>query len=90
MIDEIFTVFDSAANAFLTPYFAPTVEFAMRSFREAVNTDGHQFNKFPEDYTLYHCGSFDQQKGTLNPQDPRSLGTAQTFLDGTPSLEVLK
>lgn len=77
----IFTVFDSAAGAFLEPFFAPTIEFAIRGFRQAVNTEKHQFNTFPEDYTLYHIGEFNAVAGLIKPQDPRSLGVAITFID---------
>lgn len=75
-----FTVFDSAAGMYLEPFFAPSIEFAIRGFREAVNTKDHQFNRFPEDFTLYHVGSFDQENGYFNAQDPRSLGVAITFV----------
>lgn len=74
-----FTVFDSAANMYLEPFFAPTIEFAIRGFREAVNKEGHQFNTYPEDYTLYHIGSFDPEQGVFLAMDPRSLGVAITF-----------
>lgn len=77
----IFTVYDSAAGRYLEPFFAPSVEFAMRGFREAVNRVDHQFNKFPEDYTLFSIGSFDPVAGVLNAEVPHSLGVALTFID---------
>lgn len=80
MVNEAFSVFDTAASRFLEPFFAPTVEFAIRSFREAVNSSGHQFNKFPEDYTLFHVGAFDAEKGEFTVVSPRSLGVGITFL----------
>lgn len=78
---QMFTVYDSAAGAYLEPFFAPTLEFAMRGFREAVNKPGHQFARFPEDYTLFHVGSFDPQSGVVDPMVPHSLGVAVTFVD---------
>lgn len=77
----LFTVFDSAAKAYLEPFAAPTVEFAIRGFRQAVNQPGHQFGKFPDDYTLFSIGAFDQEMGRLLPQEPVSLGVAITFID---------
>lgn len=76
-----FSVFDSAAKMFLEVFFAPSIEFAIRGFREAVNTPSHQFKKFPSDYTLFHVGSFDQETGKLIPIEPMSLGVAITFVD---------
>lgn len=84
MTEMVFTVFDSSANAFLRPFFSPTIETAIRSFREIVNQEGHQFNKFPEDFTLYHVGEFDQTKGELKGSGPVSLGLAITFVTRAP------
>lgn len=83
MNDSIFSVYDAAAGAYLHPFFAPTVEFALRNFRQAVNTPDHQFAKFPEDYTLFLIGRFDQSTGQLTPLEPTSLGVALTFVDRT-------
>lgn len=78
---HFFTVFDSAAGAFLEPFVAPSVEVAIRSFRQAVNQEKHQFNLFPSDYTLFHIGSFSQQTGYIEAAEPRSLGVALTYLN---------
>jgi len=77
---HLFSVYDSAAKLFLDPFVASTHEVAIREFRRIVNQAGHQFNRFPEDYTLYHLGTFDTESGTLIGSDPRSLGIAQSFI----------
>lgn len=77
----LFTVFDSAAGMFLDPFVAPSVEFAIRAFRQAVNQEGHQFNQFPQDYTLFLVGEFDPASGGLTGNNPQSLGVAVTFID---------
>ena len=82
----LFTVFDSAAGAFLDPFPAPSVEFAIREFRRAANDAGHQFNRFPEDYTLFLVGEFDQKSGEITARPPSSLGVAITFLDSGPQI----
>lgn len=77
----IFTVFDSAAGGFLDPFTAPTIEVAIRGFRELVNTQDHQFNRFPEDYTLFQLGTFNVETGQVSPLDtPHPLGVAVTYL----------
>lgn len=81
MPTHIFTVYDSAAARFLEPFFAPTVEFAIRGFRQAVNTPDHQFNTFPADYTLFHIGEFNPETGEIAAHEPHSLGVAITFID---------
>ncbi len=65
MMTELFCVLDAAASRFVDPFCAPTVDAALRGFKEAVMTDGHQFAKFPEDYSLWKVGSFDPETGLL-------------------------
>lgn len=79
MEKHLFTVYDSAAGAYLDPFVAPSPEFAIREFKRAVNDEGHQFNRFPEDYTLFLMGTFDPMNGNLTPLTLTSLGVAITF-----------
>lgn len=77
---NLFCILDSATKLYLDPFVAPTVEAAIREFREHVNQEGSPLNRFPEDYTLFHIGEFDPDKGELVGFPPRSLGVAVTFV----------
>lgn len=77
---QIFSVFDGAVQAYAEPFVAPSIEFAIRSFREAVNAEGTQVGKHPADYTLFHIGSFKQETGLIVSDGPRSLGVAIEFV----------
>jgi len=79
---ELFSVYNQAAERFIDPFPAPTIEFAIRGFREACTTDDHQFQKFPEDYALYHVGSFDVTLGELHPLKARKIANATSFVHG--------
>lgn len=81
MDTNLFTIFDQAAGLYLEPFFAPSIEYAIREFRAAVNNDGHQFANFPGDFTLFHIGRFDPETGKVTGMNPASLGVALTFLD---------
>ncbi len=82
MENHIFTVYDSAASFFLEPFFAPSIEFAIRGFRDAVNMEGHQFAKHPQDYTLFHVGQWNGTDGVLEPSATAvNLGVAVTFVE---------
>lgn len=83
MNEEMFTVYDSAAARFLPPFSAATIEVALRMFRAMVNREDHQFGKFPEDYTLFHIGTFYGESGEIQAVPPRSLGVAVTFVNRT-------
>lgn len=90
MEKHLFTVYDSAAGTYLDPFVAPSIEFAIREFRSVVNQPGHQFNKFPADYTLFHVGQFDITSGELVGCSPASLGVALTFVAKAPRPEPVE
>lgn len=59
MIQQVYSVFDVKAGAFLTPFFLPSDGMAIRIFSDCVRDPNHQFGKHPEDYTLFRVGNFD-------------------------------
>lgn len=76
MILQIYSVRDSAANAFLQPFFAPGTGLALRYFQDAVNDSNHQFHKHTSDYSLWLLGSFDDSNGSVVPSEPQKIATA--------------
>lgn len=82
MKTELFAVLDQAAERFLEIFSAPTLEFAIRGFKEACTTEGHQFQKFPEDYALYHVGTFDCELGAIEPIQAHKIGMASSYVGG--------
>ncbi len=90
MVLKIYSVFDSKAEAFLQPFYQTTVGLAVRAFETAANEEGHQFQKYAGDYTLFELGEFDQSSGHFTIHTaPVNLGTAITYLN-TPSTGVPK
>lgn len=77
---QIFSIFDMAAKRYMDPFTGPTIEFALRGFKEACTTAEHQFNKFPEDYCLYHVGTFDADLGAITPLEARKIAMASSFV----------
>lgn len=67
MIMKIFSVRDAKVEAFLQPFFSPTLGAAIRSLMEAVNDPGHQFAKNVGDYSLFELGEFDDAGGLIVP-----------------------
>lgn len=77
MLQGVFSVFDSKAAAYLPPFYAPTAGSALRSFMDAISKADHPFGKYPEDYTLFELGSFDDSTGKFDClSTPVSRGTA--------------
>ena len=61
MKHKIFSVFDTAAGAFITPFQMPTLAMAKRTFQQCALDENHQFCKNPEDYTLFELGEFEDK-----------------------------
>jgi hypothetical protein len=81
MITKMFTVYDSKTEAYLQPFFVASKGAAVRSFADAVNEEGHQFNKYPEDFTLFELGEYDDSNASIKKHDALiALGIAVEFL----------
>jgi len=73
MEQKIFTIYDSKAKAYLTPFFLHEDGMAIRVFADCVNDTNHQFGKHPEDYTLFNIGSWSDEKAKLKTTIPMAL-----------------
>lgn len=62
---KVYSVYDSKAEAFLRPFFAPTAGVAVRGFEQACCDPSHDFHKYGADYTLFEIGVFDEFNGRL-------------------------
>lgn len=82
MIRNKFAIYDSKADCYLDDFTSPTIASALRSFTEAANTEGNQFNKHAGDFTLFHIGTFDPDLGLIVPLEKGNinLGTALSVL----------
>lgn len=80
MIQKMFTVYDSKLEAYLQPFFMASKGQAIRAFTDSVNDTTTQFNKHPEDFTLFEIGEYDDSKGQVsNLITPNSLGVALEY-----------
>lgn len=83
MIQKVFSVYDSKAEAFLPPFFCGTRGIAVRVFAQAANEAGHNFSKWPGDYTLFELGEFDDREGKFFVGGAaENLGTALQYVEG--------
>ncbi|MFN9302416.1 MAG: phage ORF5 protein [Candidatus Kapaibacterium sp.] len=78
-IYQVISVRDSAANAFNTPAYVPTLQYGIRSFADAVNNQqqGNALAAHPQDYTLWHLGSYDDSNGHHQQHDPVQIARGQ-------------
>lgn len=77
MIQKVFSVYDSKAEAYLQPFFMMSKGEAVRGFTDLANDANTCFGKHPEDYTLFEIGEYDNSEGHLVPLDAHiSIGKA--------------
>lgn len=80
MILQIFTVYDSKAEAYLPPFYLSTKGQAIRAFTDTANDPNHTFYKHPEDYTLFLLGQFEDGNASFHLQKtPIAMGKAIEF-----------
>lgn len=75
----MFSVFDSKAAVFGTPFFMPREAMAIRAFTDLVNDGRSMVSQHPEDFSLFKVGWFDDDKGVLHPSTHVNLCTASSL-----------
>lgn len=73
---QSFSVYDSKASAYMLPWFMQSPGEAQRAFTEMVNDPRQQnaLTKYPEDFTLFHLGEWDDSTGQFHPfKTPKPL-----------------
>lgn len=76
----VVAVRDRAADVFGQPAFVASIGTALRSFGDEINrkADNNPFAAHPEDFDLYHLGSFDDSTGEFdNMLPPRQIAVGK-------------
>jgi len=82
MLQQIFTIYDSKIEAYLQPFFMPTKGAAIRAVTDTLASPDHIFAKHPEDYTLFHLGSYEDGKSTFEIRGtPQSLAVLSELVN---------
>ncbi len=81
MILKVFSVYDSKVESFFKPFYSQTKGEAIRSFTEISNDKQSQIGKYPEDFTLFELGDYDDSNASFKLLDtPKSVGLAIEFV----------
>ena len=84
---RVFSVYDSKAESYGMPFVQKTSGEALRGFATASNDPSLAIGKYPEDFTLFEIGVWDETRGIMTPHDAHvSLGKAIEYkTDLTPA-----
>ena len=85
---KVFSIRDTAVEAFMRPFFARTAGEADRAFSGEVQNAQTPVGQHPADYHLFYLGDFDEVTGDLTPLDaPVRISSALDHIHRAPELE---
>jgi len=67
---SVFSVYDSKAQVFATPFFSHNSNTAIRDFNNAALDENSALYRNPSDFTLFEIGKFCDETGLLEPIQP--------------------
>ena len=76
MILNKYTIFDSALEAYHHDYSLENDAIALRQFADMANDEKIEISKNPEDFSLWHIGTFETTTGELTPVQPVCIAKA--------------
>jgi hypothetical protein len=80
MLLKIFAIYDSKSEIYNKPFFAPTAGAAIRDFELAINNEDSMLAKYPDDYTLFEVGVYEDTTCEIRAYDAKiSLGSANEY-----------
>lgn len=80
MMLKVFCIYDSKIKDYVQPFYMHHEGEAIRGFENVCNDPNTKFYQYPEDFHLFHLGSFDSATGKFtNLHTPESLGCAIQF-----------
>lgn len=95
MVYKVFSLFDSAVEAYNVPMFLRSRGEAIRALQSAVNDPQSSICKWPDQYVLFEIGTYDDSNGVVTMHKaPQSLGAAVQYKDSpkadTPLEEAIR
>lgn len=79
---NMYSVYDETAKVYGQVFLQMSDDVAKRTLSFAVNTKEHNYGMFPEDFSLFKVGVFDDQDGTITPDDTLVCVLAELKLVG--------
>lgn len=79
---NIYCVYDSQVKSYMTPMFMENDGAAVRALQNAVNSQDNDIGMYPQHFTLFHLGTFDNQTAEFDLNTtPRSVMQAHHLMD---------
>ncbi len=77
---KIFSLYDEKIDAYMQPFFFPSKGHAVRAITDFTNDSSTSIGKYPEDFTLYELGEWDDGPASFSIHEHQiNLGKAIEF-----------
>lgn len=73
---NIYTIKDAKAGTHAQPFFSVNHTTAMRSFYVSVKDPSNPLSAYPEDFSLWHLGTYNDITGKLDGNDPEFVANS--------------
>ena len=91
MITQVYSIYDKAAQAYITPFFMHNKALAMRAFQDNVNAkDENNISKHPEQFSLFCLGEYNDSTGQITPKEPELVATALELVTPTEESNLME
>lgn len=87
MIYKIFSVWDLKTEAYMQPFFSPTIGSGIRAFMDAASDTNSMLFRHPGDFQLHHVGEYDDSTGKVTDILNVALGSGDDYAD-EPKMEA--
>lgn len=86
---SVYSFFDSAASAFMKPFYVHGDGEAVRIFQSAINADDkNNMSLYPQQFTLFKLGEFDDKNASFKLLDaPLSIALGVELVEKPKTLE---
>lgn len=85
---KIFSLYDLKAQVFTTPFFMIHTGQAVRACIDLGTDQRTTVGRYPNDFTLYQIGVFDDQTGTITSLPPNPIAIVAQLLPQQPALPM--
>lgn len=91
MLLNIYSIFDSAAEAYTKPFYMHNDGLAIRAFQDNVNSeDQNNISNHPDQFTLFKIGTYDDKTGEITNLENKSLGNGLEYKNPPEDSQLLK
>ena len=85
---NMYSIYDTAASAYTSPFFMHNDGLAIRAFQDNANTAESQINKHPQQFHLYKVAEWDDSNASIKTLEPECIAYAHELINPSDVTEL--